>query len=136
MKKILFGVLFVVFLMLMTPVNSAFESDIIENNQNLNNIDILEKRFLMTLNLFLRNIKDAIPDVYNEFNDEINGYINGINMSDVCGMLYHIWGYSVLFILFIFFPGTIIALLIAAVSFLLASVLGCEWVDDPEWPWP
>jgi len=124
-NKILIGVLLAVFLMLMLPVNSAVESDVVENNQTINKKDILEKRILTIINLLLRKIEVTHPEVYDKINEKLNDYSD--EDPPICIYLGIIWGLCLI---------TIVLIPIGIIALEIARSMDCEWTAawEPRFP--
>ena len=120
-KKILVGVLLAVFLLLMVPVNSAVESDIVENNQTMSNNDINKKRIMNRLLLLLGKIKTTNPEIYNKINEIITNYQGGQPDPELCAQLL-----ILIIICFIIVPLAPIAIILL----LIFIALGCGEVSN------
>ena len=135
-KKIIIGVLLAVFLMLMLPVNSAVESDVVENNQNIRSTgskDIILNRLLKRASLSLLKIKDSNPNAFNKLSKILDKFSNGNldngNCDDLKDTLALLAGLTIVSfgLLFIFtFPMMLLILYQAA-------LLDCEWFDTPSY---
>ena len=126
-KKILFGVFLAVFLMLMMPINSAVESDVVENNQTINKKDIIEIRLINIIYLLLHKIKNTHPETYNEINKKLNEYKNKDSDTKFCELLEQFA--KLLTILgLLSYIGWIIFWPIIRFIMVIGYILGCEWI--------
>ena len=115
-KKILFGNILAVFLMLMMPVNSAVESNIVEGKQTMSRDEIIEKQIMNKLSLILSIVKIRAPEHYDTLNELITDYQVGQRDNDIC---------AILFCFIIIFIFTIIGIGIAMILHFIYEVIGC-----------
>ena len=117
--------------MLILPINSIVESDIIENKQINNKKYYFEKRINDKLTFLFDKIKIKNSEIYNEIKEKIN-VIDRNSDNELCDLLYNItiicWAFSVVTLGI----AGIVCVPILALCYFLATSLDCEWIHN--WP--
>lgn len=133
-KKIIFGSLFSIFLLLMIPsvsvISKSQDNNIAGFNYSVNKKDRIEKIFVTQISVLLPRVKNLHPEIYNEINEKINYLKNEDDELDLCLITCFIYGICIAAIIGSLGLAAIGCWPFILISLLIAHYLDCQWLDD------